>query len=154
LPRHPGQHGTQISTFLQSLEEELAVKENLTNIPLFIRRGNRGFEYYGTYREPRNPDRPGTNDMLDLPSDVKNYWAKKVGAGRKPRWAIHAIHAIQKAWPKTGIGWLGKSVIEYSPDLELALGEPLKNKISDLEAEAEKVSAAEDLQCNGYDRAF
>jgi hypothetical protein len=34
LPRHPGQHGSQISAFLQSLEDELAVKENITNVPL------------------------------------------------------------------------------------------------------------------------
>lgn len=82
--------------------------------------------------------------MLELPSSVKNYWAKKMGAGRKARWAIHAI---QEAWPKTAIGWLdqdGKSIIPYSVELESELGEPLITKISDLEAE--KVSAAEILE--------
>lgn len=144
LPRKPGQHGTQISAFLQAMEEELAVEENLTYIPLFIRRGDGGFRYYGSYREPRYSDRLGANEMLDLPIHVKNYWAKKVGARRKARWAIHAI---QEAWPKTVIGWLdqdGRSIIPYSADLESALGEPLKSKISDLEAE--QVSAAEILQ--------
>jgi hypothetical protein len=67
-----------------------------------------------------------------------------MGAVPKPRLGIHAI---QEAWLKKVISWLGEdgmSVIEYNPDLESALGEPLKNKISDLEAE--KVSAAEILQ--------
>jgi hypothetical protein len=125
-----------------SLEDELGVEEDLTHNPLFIRRGNRGFKYYGTYREPRYSDRLGANEMLDLPSHVKKHWTKKMGARRKPCWAIRAI---QEAWPKTVIGWLsedGKSVREYSPDLEP--GEPLQSRISDLEAE--KVSAAEILQ--------
>jgi hypothetical protein len=144
LPRHCGEHGTQISAFLQSLEDELAVEENLACNPLFIRRGKRGFKYYGTYREPRYSDRLGANEMLELPSYVKNYWAKKMGAGRKACWAIHAI---QEAWPKTVIGWLDqdrKSIIPYSMELESEMGEPLKAKISDLEAE--KVSAAEILE--------
>jgi hypothetical protein len=144
LPRHPGQHGAQISAFLQTYDQEWAVEENLTYIPLFIRRGYGGYKYYGTYREPRYSDRLGANEMLGLPSHVKNYWAKKMGAGRKARWAIHTI---QEAWPKIVIGWLdqdGKSIIPYSMELESELGEPLKAKISDLEAE--KVSAAEILE--------
>jgi hypothetical protein len=144
LPSVPGEHGTQISAFLQSLEDELATEENLTHIPLFIKCGDGGFKYYGTYREPRYSDRLGANEMLDLPYYVKRHWAKKIGAGHKPRWAIHAI---QEAWPKTLIGWVDegvKAIIPYSPNLEVELGEPMKSNISDLEAE--EVTAEDILQ--------
>jgi len=144
LPRVPGQHGARISAFLQSLEDKRAVRENLKYMPLFIRRCNGGYRYFGTYREARHADRLASSEMWCIPEYIRKHWARKMGGRDKPRWAIEAI---RKAWPKRRIGWLDvyeTSIIRYSPGLEEELGEPLKRPIS--YRKAGKVTAQEIFQ--------
>jgi hypothetical protein len=138
LPRVPDQHGARISAFLQRMEDKWAVRENLKYIPLFIRLCNRGYRYFGTYREARR-DRLASSEMWGFLNTSESIGRGRWGGRDKPRWAIEAI---RKAWPKRRIGWLDvdeTSIIRYSPGLEEEPGEPLKCPIS--YRKAEKVTA-------------
>jgi hypothetical protein len=142
LPRCPGDHGVQLSCMLAELDDEHLA------FPLFIRRGQEGYKYYGTYREPRYSDRLGGNEMAQVPKYVKEHWASQIGAqpmdGKIPK----HNETIRAAWPKVPVGWLTedyKSLIPYQEHLEDEFGEkPLTRPIT--EDEADEVGETEILE--------
>jgi hypothetical protein len=110
LPRRPGDHGVQLSCILAEVDDEYLT------FPLFIRRGQSGYKYYGIYREPRYSDRLGGNEMKQVPKYVKEHWAKQVGAmpreGNPPPKHNETIRA---AWPKIPVGWLSNDHKKFFP---------------------------------------
>lgn len=136
LPRFPGDHGAQITATIEANREREGKMNCLKYMPLFIKRSNEDYKYYGTYREPCYPDRLGANEMRrELPLHIKKFWANKMGGRKKSRWSIEAI---REAWPGSVVGWLAddnKTIVKYDQDLEESLGEPLSRPISAEEAD-------------------
>lgn len=120
LPRKPGQHGAQISSFIQYVNEDLGP------IPLFIKRGAQGYLYYGNYVEPRFSDRLSYNEMArELPKHVRQHWANVLGdmpAKGKKMWVIQAL---KESWSKATIGWCTDSghFTPWDPNLYSEKGE-------------------------------
>jgi hypothetical protein len=114
LPRRPGDHGAQLSYILAEVNDEYPT------FPPFIRRGQGGYKYYGTYHEPRYSDRLGGNEMNQAPKYVKEHWASQIGAtphdGKIPK----HNETLRAAWPKVPVGWLTdnyKKLIPYQERL-------------------------------------
>jgi len=60
--------------------------------PFFLKRGSRGYVYYGTYRQPRYSDRLSYAEMeLEVPRSVKEHRAKEIGRKDKPKWIVEAM---------------------------------------------------------------
>jgi hypothetical protein len=129
LPGFPGDHGAQITGAVEIDQEDPAADGNVAGMPLFIRQGNGGYKYYGMYGEPLYSDRLSANEMRGVPQHVKSYWARRMGAKPKPKWAVDEI---RKARPWK-VGWLGKdkkAIIEHDEELEMFNGEPLRHPSS------------------------
>lgn len=61
-------------------------------MPLFIDRGD-GYEYYGSYRQGRYPDKLGYEELSEAAKDVFYRWACTIRGEKKPRWAIEFLVA-------------------------------------------------------------
>jgi len=110
LPRRPGEHGVQLSCILAEVDDE-----HLT-FPLFIRRGQGGYKYYGTYTEPRYSDRLGGDEMRQVPEYVKKHWASQIGSIPRDGKIPKHNETIRAAWPQVPVGWLtenNKKLIPY-----------------------------------------
>ena len=60
--------------------------------PLFVKRPNSGYFYFGTYRQPRYSDRLGYAEMeLEVPDSVKRHRANEAGKKDKPRWVVNEM---------------------------------------------------------------
>jgi hypothetical protein len=142
LPRRPGDHGVQLSCILAEVDAE-----HIT-FPLFIRRGQGGYKYYGTYQEPRYSDHLGGNEMSQVPKYVKNHWATQVGAQPLDGKAPKHNETIRASWPMVPVGWVTndhKGFIPYQESLEDEYEEkPLSRPIT--EDEADEVGESEILE--------
>ncbi|KUJ16849.1 uncharacterized protein LY89DRAFT_66420 [Mollisia scopiformis] len=143
LPRHPGQHGAQISCIPRSGDESLG------EFPLFIQHSEGGYRYFGYYREPRELDLIGGSEISQVPKHVNQYWAKYLGrATRHTPKSQMALNALVHGWPRVAIGWLPKGrkdLLAYDPDIvedddDLAIQRPIT------EAEAEEIEEARVLE--------
>ncbi|KAK0118233.1 hypothetical protein ONS95_012536 [Cadophora gregata] len=99
LPRHPGQHGAQISCIFSDEEIE-------GDFPLFIcdSGAGTGYRYYGTYREPRASDIIGGSEMCCVPDHVKQFWAKLLGMQNGNGKSSNALDTLIHEWPRVSVG--------------------------------------------------
>lgn len=91
MPTRPGQHGAKLTLLVPEEPEgdDYSPKEAC---PFFVKRGSRGYVYYGTYRQPRYSDRLSYAEMeLEVPRSVKEHRAKEVGRKDKPKWIVEAL---------------------------------------------------------------
>jgi hypothetical protein len=142
VPRRPGEHGAQLSCTLAELYDEPFT------YPLFIRRGQGGYKYYGTYTEPRYSDRLGGNEMSQVPEYVKEHWAAQIGATPLDGKISKHNETIRAAWPRIPVGWLTddhKRLIPYKEErCDLFKEEPVTRPITI--DEADKVGRDEILK--------
>jgi len=113
LPCRPGEHGVQLSCILAKVDDE-----HLT-FPLFIRRGQGGYKYYGNYTEPRYSDCLERDEMRQFPKYVKEHWASQVGAMPRDGKIPKHNETIRGAWPRVPVGWLSENhkLIPYEESL-------------------------------------
>lgn len=91
LPPSPGKHGAKLTLFMPEVSEadDYDPKEAL---PLFVKRGRRGYVYFGTYSQSRYSDRLSYAEMeLEVQRSVKEDRAKEVGRSAKPKWIADAM---------------------------------------------------------------
>lgn len=133
LPRHPGDHGAQISAFMQHGDND--------DCPLFIRSGQGGYKYYGTYREPCPSDYIAHNEMIVMPDHVKRYWARRLSANPVNGKSQMDLVALKEIWPRIPVGkWdeLRGKIVTLTEELVKEDGQfelSLKRVINEDEAE-------------------
>ncbi len=91
LPPSPGKHGAKLTLFMPEVSEADDYNPKEAS-PLFVKRGRRGYVYFGTYSQSRYSDRLSYAEMeLEVPRSVKEHRAKEVGRSAKPKWIVDAM---------------------------------------------------------------